>query len=185
MEEYEKAIRERLSKDRMRHVLAVRDCAAELAALHGVEQRDAAVAGLLHDYARDIPADQMLSMARARGLVSCSVEEKVPLLLHGPLGAQLIKEDLGIDNPQVMEAVALHTLGRPAMGRLAQLIYIADLIAPGRDFPSVERLRKIARDDLDRALLECFASTIGYCLQKFKLIHPQTIDAWNYYVVRK
>ena len=105
--------------------------------------------------------------------------------MHGPLGAQLIKEDLGIDNPQVMEAVALHTLGRPAMGRLAQLIYIADLIAPGRDFPSVERLRKIARDGLDRALLECFASTIGYCLQKFKLIHPQTIDAWNYYVVRK
>ena len=167
MQEYEKAIRERLSKDRMEHVLAVRDCAAELAAIHGVEQKDAALAGLLHDYARDIPADQLLSMARARGLVSCSIEEKVPLLLHGAVGAQLIKEELGIDNPQLLEAIALHTLGGPAMGRLAQLIYIADLIAPGRDFPSVEHLREIARNDLDRALLECFASTIGYCLQRF------------------
>ncbi|MDR9755474.1 MAG: bis(5'-nucleosyl)-tetraphosphatase (symmetrical) YqeK [Thermacetogeniaceae bacterium] len=185
MQEYEKAIRERLSKDRMEHVLAVRDCAAELAAIHGLEQRDAELAGLLHDYARDISADQLLSMARARGLVTCSVEEKVPLLLHGPLGAQLIKEELGIDNPHLLEAVALHTLGSPAMGRLAQVIYIADLIAPGRDFPSVERLREIARNDLDRALLECFASTIGYCLQRYKLIHPRTIDAWNYYVVSK
>ena len=149
MQEYEKAIRERLSKDRMEHVLAVRDCAAELAAIHGLEQRDAELAGLLHDYARDISADQLLSMARARGLVTCSVEEKVPLLLHGPLGAQLIKEELGIDNPHLLEAVALHTLGSPAMGRLAQVIYIADLIAPGRDFPSVERLREIARNDLD------------------------------------
>jgi len=185
MLEYEKAIRERLSKERMEHVLAVRDCAAELAAIHGVEQRDAALAGLLHDYARDIPAEQLLSMAQERGLVTCSIEEKVPLLLHGPVGAQLIKEELGIDDPQLLEAVALHTLGGPAMGRLAQVVYIADLIAPGRDFPFVERLREIARKDLDRALLECFASTIGYCLQKFKLIHPQTIDAWNYYVVNK
>ena len=45
MQEYEKAIRERLSRDRMEHVLAVRVCAAELAAIHGVEQKDAALAG--------------------------------------------------------------------------------------------------------------------------------------------
>lgn len=185
MQEYEKAIRERLTRERIEHVFAVRVCAVELAAIHGVDQRDAELAGLLHDYARDIPSDELLHIAQTRGLVTCTVEEQVPLLLHGVVGAHLIRDELGIDNPEVLEAVSLHTLGAPAMGRLSQVIYIADMIAPGRNFPVVRRLRDIARTELDRALLECFASTIGYCLQRYNLIHPQTIAAWNYFVVRK
>lgn len=181
LDDYEAAMRERLTDERYMHVCAVRSCASELAILYGVDQEEAETAGLLHDYAREIPPDELLRTGRSRNLIICEIEEKIPLLLHGSVGAELVKEELGISNPRVLEAIALHTLGGPAMGRLAQIIYIADMIAPGRDFPSVGRLRDLAREDIDQALLECIASTISYCLRRCNLIHPQTIAAWNFY----
>lgn len=181
LREYEKILRDRLTEKRYDHVCAVRACAAELADIYGLNLEKAELAGLLHDYARDMPPDELLRIGRARNLITCKVEEQFPVLLHGPVGAVMIEEELGISEPQVLEAVALHTLAGPAMGRLAQVVYVADLIAAGRDFPEVDYLRNLAVTDLDQALLKCIASTIRNCLERGQLIHPQTIEAWNYY----
>jgi len=183
MLEYETILRDKLTGSRYDHVRAVCTCAGELADLYGIDRENAELAGLLHDYARDMHPDDLLRIGRARKLVTCNVEEQVPVLLHGPVGAVLIKEELGINDIQVLDAVALHTLAGPGMGRLAQVIYIADLIAVGRDFPAVSHLRNLARENLDKALLECIASTICYCLERRQLIHPQTIEAWNFYSI--
>lgn len=181
MREYETILRGILTTKRYDHVQAVCTCAAELAGIYGVDRENAKLAGLLHDYAREMHPDELLRIGRARNLVTCNVEEQFPILLHGPVGAVLIEEELGINEPQVLEAVALHTLAGPAMGRLAQVIYIADLIAAGRDFPSLDHLRSLAVTNLHQALLECIASTIRYCLARRQLIHPQTTAAWNFY----
>jgi predicted HD superfamily hydrolase involved in NAD metabolism len=181
MQEYESILRGNLTESRYDHVCAVSTCAGELADLHGLDRGKAELAGLLHDYARDLPADDLLRIGRARKLITCKIEEQLPVLLHGPVGAIRIEDELGINDAQVLEAVALHTLAGPAMGKLAQVIYIADLIAEGRDFSAIGYLRNTARENLNEALLECIASTIGYCLERRWIIHPQTIEAWNFY----
>jgi predicted HD superfamily hydrolase involved in NAD metabolism len=181
MGEYKGLLKDKLTEKRYDHALAVCSCAAELAGIHGLDRRQAELAGLLHDYARDMPPDELLRIGRARDLVTHKIERQFPLLLHGPVGAALIKEELGIHDPQVLEAVAMHTLAGPAMGRIAQIVYIADLTAVGRDFPLVDYLRKLSQTSLDQALLECIALSIRYCLEKRQLIHPQSIEAWNYY----
>lgn len=177
----EATVRERLTEERFAHVLAVRACAVELAELYNENRENAEVAGLLHDYARDLPAEELLHLAEEKGVNLCEIDLRVPMLLHGPVGAALVREELGVENPPVLEAIALHTLGGPGMSVLARIIYVADIIAAGRDFPGVNRLRQLARKDLDRALVECLASTIRYCLERQILIHPQTITAWNFY----
>lgn len=181
VQEYEGRLKDKLTEKRYAHVLAVCSCASELAGIHGLNRRQAELAGLLHDYARDLPPDELLRIGRAKELITHEVERHCPLLLHGPVGAVLIEEELGIQEPQVLEAVALHTLAGPAMGEIAQVVYIADLTAAGRDFPFVDYLRKLSETSLDQALLECIASTIRHCLEKSQLIHPQSIEAWNYY----
>lgn len=185
MRKYKMILREKLTESRYGHVCAVCSCAGKLADLYDVDWEKAELAGLLHDYARDLAPGELLRIGQARKLVTCHVEEKFPVLLHGPVGAVLIQEELGIHDPQVLEAVALHTLAGPAMGRLAQVIYIADLIAEGRDFPDIDHLRNLAVKNLEQALLECIASTISYCLERRLLIHPQTIEAWNFYSYSK
>lgn len=178
----EKVIKGRLTPVRFEHVLAVRDCALQLAGIHGGSIEEAGLAGLLHDYARDLPEEELLRIGEEEGLITCEVERQVPLLLHGPVGAHLVRRELGIDNLQVLEAISVHTLGSPGMGHLAKLIYIADMVAEGRSFPGVEELRRKAFENLSEALLLGFASTIRYCLERCRLIHPQTIAAWNYFL---
>ena len=68
------------------------------------------------------------------------------------------------------------------MDKLAKIIYLADLIAEGRTFPIAGKLRLAVQDDLDRAMLLSLASSIRYLLKSRKLIHPQTVAAWNYYL---
>ncbi|MGB9791433.1 MAG: bis(5'-nucleosyl)-tetraphosphatase (symmetrical) YqeK [Thermacetogeniaceae bacterium] len=180
--EIEGMIERRLTPLRLAHVLAVRDCAVELARAHGESLEKAGLAGLLHDYARDLPGEELLRIGEEEGLITCEVERQVPILLHGPVGALLVRRELGIDDPEVLEAISLHTLGRPGMGRLAKIVYLADMVAEGRSFPGVEELRRKAFEDLSEALLLGFASTIRYCLETRRLIHPQTLEAWNYFL---
>lgn len=179
---FETQLQQRLTPGRYRHVCAVRSCAARLAEKYGESVEEAELAGLLHDYARELPESELLAIGEARGLIVSEVDRWLPLLLHAPVGAVLIEEELGITNPRILEAVAWHTLGHPDMGRLAGIIYIADMIADGRDYPGLERLRRVAEEDLDRALLLGFSLSMSYCLEKKSLIHPQTVAAWNHFL---
>lgn len=178
---YETVVQERLTRERYIHSLSVRDCAIELAARYEENCAEAEVAGLLHDFAREIPGPELLHLAEVKGLALSVIDRRFPLLLHGPVGAVLVQEELNVENPRVLEAIALHTLGGADMSRLAKIIYVADIIAPGRDFPGLGQLRQVVMKDLDRALLECLGSTIRYCLDRQHPIHPQTIEAWNFY----
>ncbi len=185
LDEYQRILKCKLTKNRYEHLRAVQECAGELAMIHGLDREKAELAGLLHDYARELSDDELLRIGRAKGMITCEVEELAPVLLHGPVGAILVQEELSVSDPKVLEAIEQHTLAAPAMGRLAQLIYIADLIAEGRDFSEIGRLRKVAEKDLTQALLESIASAISYCLEREQLIHPRTIEAWNFYCVYK
>ncbi len=181
-QKYETLVRKRLTPGRFQHVCAVRACAGELAERNGGSRPEAELAGLLHDYARDLSETELLRLGEERGLIKNEIECSVPVLLHGPVGAELVREELGIENTRILRAIAHHTLGAPGMGFLEKIIYVADLTAEGRNFPGVDYLRKLARKDLEEALLWGFAFSICYCLERKKVIHPQTIAAWNFFL---
>jgi HD superfamily phosphohydrolase YqeK len=65
----------------------------------------------------------------------------------------LLEHELRIKDREILEAVRVHTTGFPGMSTLAKVVYLADCLEPGRDFPGLIDIRNIARNDLDRALL--------------------------------
>ena len=77
-------------------------------------------------------------------------ERESPKLLHGPVAAELARRELGVEDTEVLDAIREHTTGRPGMGPLSLVLYVADKIEPARDYPSVENLRRLAHQDLDR-----------------------------------
>lgn len=171
-----------VTPSRLEHSYAVALCAGELAVRYGEDRKKAELSGLLHDCARDLPPNELLRFAEENDLVKNEIERKFPVLLHGPVGAVLVQKELGIEDREILEAISSHTLGAPGMGLLAKIVYLADLIAEGRNFPGVAKIRRLAKEDLDLALLEGFASTVRYCLQEKRVIHPQTIAAWNFFI---
>lgn len=164
-----------LGEELYRHSLGVADTAAALSRHFGVDVKKAYLAGLVHDYAKGYTYDQMLEKACMVKLRTDSLTRTGRRLLHAPLGAALLPVELGIVNPEVIRAVALHTTGHRKMSLLERVVYLADFIEPNRDYPGVDRLRKLARVNLEAALLAVVDHTIKSVLKRGLPLHPRSV----------
>ena len=172
--------RERLKPGRLAHVLAVQETCRELAARYGMDARQASLAGLIHDCAKSLSPDQLRALLVARKRFFPEDAGQAPVW-HAPAGAILARETFGVEDPEVLDAVACHTLGRLDMSQLDKVLYCADMIAPGRDFPGVEALRRRRLDGLDGLLLSCMGHTLAYLAGQGCRIHPVSFRVYNAY----
>ena len=166
--------RSRLSEKRYGHTLRVADTAAELARIHGLDEDRARLSALIHDAAREVEPGEFLRLAEEWNLPVGEPERQSPKLLHGPVAAELARRELGVEDEGVLEAVRAHTTARPGMEPLALALYVADKIEPARDYPSVERLRLLAREDLRMAAAESLRRAIDYNEGRGKDVHPSS-----------
>ena len=178
-EKYLGFLKDRLTEKTRRHSLGVGRMARELALGQGQSGEKALAAGILHDYAREMEDDALLREARRFRIPVDPVMEVQPILLHGPVGAELIREELGLTDPDILAAIRFHTCGGEGMATLSRIIYAADILEPSRDFPGVEGLRRQIRDDFPSGLVMVVESTINYVLSQQYLLHPSTVDFWN------
>lgn len=169
--------RERLSDKRYAHTLRVADTAERLATLHGLDPKRARLAALLHDSAREMDKNEMLRVVEERGIPTNDLERERPMLLHGPVAAELAREELGVEDDEVLDAVRVHTMGAPGMGSLALALYVADKIEPDRDQPGVETLRKLALKDLRRAAVAALDRSISHNEERGRPNHPKSYEA--------
>ena len=170
----------RLKPSRFRHSLGVAETAAQLAARFGVDAEAARTAGLLHDCAREFRNEDMVKEAEKRGIAIGEVERSMPLLLHADIGAVRVRELYGVEDAAISQAIARHTVGGPAMTVLDKIIWYADMIEPGRDFPGVDKLRELGRTaSLDAMMLAGLSHSIVFVVEKGHLIHPATVLARN------
>ncbi len=173
-------IKTRLSGHRYRHCLAVAQTARDLAQLYGVDGDKAYLTGILHDYAKNLTDSELLAIAGPDEQIADATEKKMPELLHAPVGACLLTRELAIEDQEILEAVKSHTLGAMNMSPLAKIIFLADMIEPNRDmYPDLERLRQMARCNLDEAMLLGLDSSIRYCLDRRVMLHPRTVAVRN------
>jgi predicted HD superfamily hydrolase involved in NAD metabolism len=134
-----------------------------------------------HDIARALSARELLARARGFGLEISSVEEEAPILLHGPVGAEILRREYGIDDPEVLAAARFHSTGRAGMSLLEKVIFVADKIEPGkvRAKPALARVRELADRDLDAAILEYLDQMLMVASEENWPLHPQAIAARN------
>ena len=164
--------RKRLSDKRYGHTVRVADTAEGLARIHSLDPNRTRLAALLHDAARETEPEDYLRLAGEWGLAVGEPERKSPKLLHGPVAAELARRELGVEDEEVLEAVRVHTVGGAGIGALALALYVADKIEPARDYPSVGRIRDLAREDLYEAAAESLRRAIGHNEGRGKPIHP-------------
>lgn len=173
-------VQEMLSSKRYVHSIRVAEEAGLLAEKWGCSAYKAQIAGLLHDIARDWEPGKLLRRARQEKLIFCEVEHWVPELLHAPVGALIAKEEFEIHDPVILSAITHHTLGAPQMTVLDKVVFLADLIEPGRSYPGIQFLRELAWKDLNKAVLHGITSTLEYVLKKGGFVHPRSVETRNY-----
>lgn len=174
-----KTLQGRLSRNRMQHSLRVAEAAQELAVHYGEDAEKARLAGLVHDCAKGLSGAELVGIARQNHLFMHEIDFEIPDLLHAPVGSFLAEQEFGIEDPEILRAIRVHTLGAPEMSEFDKIIYLADMIEPGRDYPGLERLACLTWRDLDVAMLFALESTIKYCLDRGRILHPLTVQARN------
>lgn len=182
VKEAREIIRFKLSKQRFKHSLQVAEVARELAEHYQVDANKAYLIGLLHDYAKGISSEELVDIAENNELLKDDMDRQVPDLLHAPVGSWLVQHELNIEDQDVLQAIKAHTLGDLNMSVMDKIIYLADMIEPGRDYPGQERLKCLAFRDLDDAMLFGLESTIRYCLDQGRPLHPRTVEVRNHYL---
>lgn len=180
-----KHLKQKLSPARYEHTINVAMTAGELAVLHQADLKQVIMAALLHDYAREMQPAELLKLAKQAGWLVSEVEERIPMLLHGPVAAYLAAVEFKVEEPDVIQAIKYHTTGCAGMSKIAALIYVADMIEPGRDYPGLERLRRMARDNIWEALWQGLDDSILYVVSKGSLLHTLTVEARNYLIIKQ
>lgn len=174
----------RMSPRRFQHVLGVEEMAVGLAARYGASVEQASIAALTHDYAKERPDEEFELVIKEQGFD--------PELLrwgnniwHGVVGSYFVKKELGITDPEILQAIELHTTGAADMTLLDKIIYVADYIEPGRDFPGVQEARELALVDLDEAVIYETKHTLTHLIAQEVPVYPKTLETYNRWVAKK
>lgn len=173
-----------LSEFRFQHVLRVEAKALELADHYGIADLEkVSVAALVHDYAKERSDDDFKRVINAKHLDS-SLLSWGNYLWHGLVGAEMIHDELAVTDQDILNAVRYHTTGAPYMTIFDKLIFMADYIEDGRDFPGVDEVREVTFTNLDAGVVWQLTHTLDYLLKKRTSIHPQTILTYNAFAVK-
>jgi predicted HD superfamily hydrolase involved in NAD metabolism len=166
---------------RLQHILGVEQMSIELAQHYHLDVEKAAQAGLMHDLAKYFKANVLLQIARDAGIEVDPVCEATPHLLHADVSAIVAREEFGMQDESVLQAIALHTLGCPGMSLLSCVVFVADSLEPGRgSTPELEALRQVSRRDLYKAVWLTCDYSLRFLLASRCLIHPRTILTRNW-----
>jgi predicted HD superfamily hydrolase involved in NAD metabolism len=150
-----------LSPRRARHAESTARMARELARAWSIDPRAAEAVGLAHDLAREWSVQRLIGFLEGSGLDIMPEENEQPLLLHAPAASLLLDRVFGCREPDLLEAVRFHTLGRIGLCRLGRLLMIADYTEPLRDFRVDGFTGEIPDFGLDQALCRVLAHKIA------------------------
>ena len=179
-----KQVQSQMSQRRFEHCLRVEKKIIELAILYGVDITKASLAALIHDYAKERPLEELQELVVKKQL-SYQLKNQSSEILHGPVGAEILKDELDIQDEEILDAIREHTIGGTKMTLLSKCLFVADAIEDGRNYPGVEEARQVASHNIDEAVRYLVRHTLQYLIEKEVYIYPGTLEVYNYLVIER
>lgn len=177
-------LQKRLNEKRYYHSLCVADEAKRLAEKYGGDSEKSYLAGLLHDITKNAPDEEHLQIFKEFGIILSDVEQNAKKLWHAMSGALYVKNILGIDDPEIIDAIRYHTTAKADMSLLAEILYLADFTSKDRDYEDVDVIREYVDESLEKAFVYALEYSITDLVNQGRAIHPDTVQAYNQAVLK-
>ena len=171
--------------NRFNHSIGVMETSIKLADKYGCDIEKARIAGLLHDCGKYVDYTSLLKKVDDFNVILDETMKANIELIHGPLGSYIAKYEYMIKDKEILDSIYYHTTGRENMTLLDKIVYLADFIEPGRNYPGVDTVRELAFENIDYSILLSMDNTLKFLLYNKKLIHIETIKARNYLLSRE
>ncbi len=166
--------KKRLSARRYQHTLNVRRMAVKLAKRWGADPEKAALAALLHDTAKELPREEMLQILKDNAIMAENAQNRPSPVWHGICAAILAQTQWGVEDEEVLSAIRCHTTGKPGMSLLDEIVFLADMTSAERDYPEVDYLRKLEKEDIHRAMREALEMNLHWLEESGKPVDEET-----------
>jgi len=168
------------------HAERTAELAVQLAEHHGADRERARLAALIHDVADRYTERELLILAERYGVDVSLTEARVPKLLHGKIGADVLRREWGITDDELLDAVRDHITGGARMGPLAKVLFVADKLEPERDrhFGGLDPIRQLAMVNLEAAMLKLYAWRMDQLLGAGKPVDDALVTARNQLIER-
>lgn len=171
-------LKKNLTDSRFEHCLRVENEAIKLAIANDFDPEIAGLTGLVHDYAKQMPADKFKQVILDHQL-DFDLLNYGNEIWHGYVGYLIVEQELGINDFRILNSIKYHTIGSSYMDTLSKIIFMADYIEPGRNFPGVEHARNVTNDNLDQGVVFQIKSTMRYLVENDSKIYPIALQAYN------
>ena len=179
---FRKQLESRLDPMRYEHSLSVSFTCVALAMRYGYDIHKAEIAGILHDCAKRFGDTVLIAKCEKHGIPLTQDELDAPAVIHARYGAWMAERKFGIQDEEILSAIRCHTTGKPAMGLLDKILYVADYIEPRRDkAENLAAMRHLAFQDLDQTVCALLSSTLEYLEKKGASVDAMTRRAYEYY----
>jgi len=164
----------RLKPKLVRHSRGVAESLLAIGEREGLDPLRCIEAGLLHDSSKHLKKQGYIESAERRGIPINDIARQKPMLLHGPLAAEAARHDLGLDDPDLYEAMYWHTTGKPGLNSLGLGLYVADFCEPNRPYPEAAEAReRLAREGFQETLVYVAATKLAF-VQAKDTVDPAT-----------
>ncbi|MCO6528007.1 MAG: bis(5'-nucleosyl)-tetraphosphatase (symmetrical) YqeK [Lactobacillus sp.] len=167
-----------MDQSRFNHCVRVSETARKLAKLNHYDENKAALTGFIHDYAKQVPADEFRKVIKEQQM-DHDLLNWGPAIWHGMVGAYFVQRDLKIIDMEILNAIKRHTTADVEMTLLDKIVFMADYIEPGRTFAGVEEAQEVTCNNLDSGVAYQLAHTLEFLIKKRDKIYPRTLDAYN------
>ena len=181
LKKYEDIIKELMGDKRFKHSVNVADMSVKLAKKFGADEDKAYIAGILHDCQKEADKTVMWEEAEKSGFYIDPAERDCFKLWHGIAGAYYVKNELKIDDTDILNAIRFHTVGRSDMSVIENIVFLADMVSKERDYPHVEEYRKAVLEDLDNGMFQTLRWSITKTLGTGGRVPLCTLEAYNFY----
>ena len=172
-----------MDEKRFKHCIGVSETSRKLAELNNYDPDKAALAGFIHDYAKQVSPARFIEVIKEQHFDPDLLNYN-RAIWHGIVGSYFIEKELKITDPEILTAIKRHTTADVEMTTLDKIVFVADFIEPGRDFPGVEEARKVAFANLDDGVGFELAHTLDFLITNRKKIYPKTFAAYNKWAVK-
>ena len=173
--ELKEIVKSKMSLKRFTHTLGVVEMSEKLAKTYNADIEKCKVAALLHDICKEMDMEYIKNICKDNFMNELSEEDlENNEILHGFAGAYYVKNELGINDKEILSAIKYHTIGAENMTSVEKIVYIADAIEYGRNYPSVVKIREETFKNLDRGILMEIEHKEKYLESIGKKSHPNT-----------
>ena len=165
------------------HSVEVAKMAVELVQKHklSLDIEKVYISGILHDATKLFSKEKQKQMLYELGYQDSDEIMLSTNVWHGETAPAFVQKEYNINDEEILNAIKYHVMGRPNMTDLEKVVFIADFVERSRVGKVFDDARKIAFEDLDKALVFILESQIDYITSMHETLISQTLKTYEYY----